>query len=100
MDWATTMNRHGWSTTTFGNEPFTPLSNLVAHDRAAGKPVARVSMTVGAAEEYGAIKASCTITLECPQVESAINLAGEVAFQKAKELVNAAATHLQMSPLP
>jgi hypothetical protein len=96
MDWSVTMKRHGWGSDQYGSEPFDPLERLVAHHRAAGKPVARVSMTVGLSEEYGALKASCTVTLECPQAESAINLAGEVAYLKAKELATDAATHLGM----
>lgn len=100
MEWATTMERHGWVTAQYGDEPFTPFSSMVSQCKASGTPTARVAMTVGASEEYGAVKVSCTVSLECPQSESAINLAGDVAFQKARELVNDGASHLQMRQLP
>ncbi len=98
MDWSTTMSNHGF--TNAGSEPFAPLENLVLQARAEGKPVSRVSITVGASEEYGALKVSATVSLECPQHEACINLAGETAFQKARELVNDVASHIGVQPLP
>lgn len=98
MDWSTSMSNHGF--THHGSEPFKPLEELVMHNRAQGMPIARVSLTVGASEDYGAVKVSATVSLECPQQESCINLAGEVAFKKARELVNDMASHVGVTPLP
>ena len=56
--------------------------------RMAGTEGARVSSTVGRSLEYGEIKCSATVSLDCPQSEAYIDLAGEVAFRKALELAN------------
>ena len=49
---------------------------------------ARVSSTVGRSLEYGEIKCSSTVTIDCPQREAYIDMAGEIAFRKALELAN------------
>ena len=49
---------------------------------------ARITMTVGRALQYGELKCSASVSIECPQQEAHINLAGELAFTKALELVN------------
>jgi hypothetical protein len=53
-----------------------------------GIPAARVSSTVQRAVDYGNIKVSFTVTIECPQNEGFIDMAGHVAFEKAKELTD------------
>ena len=64
-------------------DPFQRM--LVATKEGAG---ARISSTVGRAVEYGEIKCSATVTIDCPQRESYIDLASEIAFRKALELAN------------
>lgn len=49
---------------------------------------AKVTYTVSRSLGYGELKCSATVTIECPQTEGYINMAGELAFEKAKELVN------------
>lgn len=51
-------------------------------------PHARVSMNVGFSSEYGAMKVSSSVSLECDQNEKMLNRAGELAFLKAEELTN------------
>ena len=53
----------------------------------ANDPPARVAITVGQAQDYGAMKVSATVSLECDQDEGMINKAGEIAFFKAVELL-------------
>jgi hypothetical protein len=53
----------------------------------AGVPTARVSVGVSESLEYGSLKVSATVTLECTQDEATINQAGEFAFHKAVEFV-------------
>lgn len=48
---------------------------------------ARVSISVGEALDYGALKVSATVSLDCDQNEPTINKAGELAFYKALELM-------------
>jgi hypothetical protein len=100
MQWERVMTKFGWSQTTHGAEPFTPLARLAEAARAEQRPISRVSMTVGTSAEFGSIKCSCTITVECPQDEGAISLAGEVVFMKALELVNDSANYLGIPTLP
>lgn len=49
--------------------------------------LARVSISVGESMNYGALKVSSTVTLNCDQNEVCINKAGELAFYKALELM-------------
>lgn len=94
------MERYGWRTDQVGSEPFTPLSVQVQQARAAGQAVARISVNAGTALDYGSVKVSVNVTIECPQNEGSINLAGESAFWKAVELVNDAASHVGAPQLP
>lgn len=51
------------------------------------EPAARVSMTVGQATDYGALKVSATVSLECDQNEETINEAAGLCWFKAVELM-------------
>lgn len=51
-------------------------------------PTASVSSTVRRAMPYSEFVVSFTVTLRCPQGERFLNLAGQLAYEKAKELVN------------
>ena len=99
-NWSGMMERAGWATEQVGSEPFTPLSGLVAGCRQRGEAVAKVTTTVGTAQDFGVLKVSFTVSVECPQTEAAINLAGEAAYRKAVELVNDAAEHVGLPGLP
>lgn len=48
---------------------------------------ARVDITVAHSQDFGAIKVSASVTLYCDQDEATINKAGELAFTKARELM-------------
>ena len=48
---------------------------------------ARVSINISHSEDFGAIKVSANVTLNCDQNEPTINRAGELAFLKARELM-------------
>lgn len=91
MNWQGTLEKYGWKTEEVGAEPFHPLALQAQQARASGQSVARVSVTAGTSENYGERKVSFTVSLDCVQQEAAINMAGEVAFFKALELVNDAA---------
>ena len=52
-----------------------------------GVPHARVGMTVGTQYDFGRIKVTAHVELECDQLERAIERAGELAFTKALELM-------------
>lgn len=49
--------------------------------------IARVNMGVSESMEYGSLKVTASVTLACDQNEAMINLAGELAFNKALELM-------------
>jgi hypothetical protein len=99
MDWTGTLTKYGWSTEVAGAEPFHPLSWQAQQARAAGESVARISSTVGTAVQYGEVKCSFTVSIECVQSEATINLAGEAAFLKALELTNDGARFLGIDEL-
>lgn len=91
MDWRGTMERFGWRQEEVGAEPFHPLALQAQQARLAGQSVARISATVGTSQNYGDLKVSFTVSLDCIQTEPTINLASEAAFLKALELTNDAA---------
>ena len=99
MDWSGMMKKYGWEVDVVGREPFSPLAAGAAAAKAKGAAVARVGVTVGTSSEYGACRASFTVTVDCPQDEANINLAAEAVFVKASELVNDAASHLELPTL-
>ena len=99
MNWSGVMEKYGWKADVVGREPFTPLAAVSQAARAKGQSVARVGVTVGTSAEFGACKASFTVTVDCPQDEQSINLAAESVFIKATELVNDAASHLGLGDL-
>lgn len=51
-------------------------------------PKARITYGVSRSIEYGAIKCSVTVAIDCPQNEEHMNIAAEIAYDKAVELVN------------
>jgi hypothetical protein len=99
VNWQGTLEKYGWKVEEVGAEPFHPLALQAQQARASGQSVARVSVTAGTAESYGERKVSFTVSLDCVQQEAAINMAGEVAFFKALELVNDAAGVLGITGL-
>jgi hypothetical protein len=59
------------------------------HELLTGRgPRATVSMSVGRSLEYGAIKVTSNVSLQCDQDEATIDRAGELAFRKACEFMN------------
>lgn len=51
-------------------------------------PKARITVSIGRSIAYADFKTSVSVTLECPQNEQHINIATEIATDKAKELVD------------
>ena len=51
-------------------------------------PPANVTMSVGRSTEFGAVRVQASVTLHCDQCEKSVNKAGELAFNKACELLN------------
>lgn len=78
----------------FSGEPFGSIVGAAATMQQQGYSPAKVSVTVGNAIEYNAVKVSVTITVSCPQNEQHIQYATEVSFLKALEMVNEASDTL------
>lgn len=76
------------STTWYEQDPFWQLLS-----QSQGQ-AAKVSASVGRSVEYGDVKASFVITIDCPQNTPAIDRAAELAFKKALEFTNDAMSHL------
>lgn len=100
MEWSGYMQRHGWSEQVVGSEPFHPLSLLAKQHRDQGLSVATIACNLGTSGEFGACRAGFTVTIECPQTEGHMNMAGEAAFLKARELTNDAARSIGAPLLP
>ena len=99
MKWNRALERAGYVEVEHG-VAYDPFALLTQKAHQNGHGVAKVSYTVGTAREYGETKCSCTVTIECPQDEQNINLAGEVAYRKALELTNDGASQLEIPQLP
>lgn len=93
------LSRHGYVIEQAG-AAHDPFSILAVKSKAEGQATAKVSFTVGTSREYGEIKCSATVTIEAPQDEANINMAGEAAYRKALELTNDAASQLGIPQLP
>jgi len=65
-----------------------PFWRIRVQDPSRPDSEARVSMALGRSLQYGELKCSASVSIGCPQQEAHINLAGELAFTKALELVN------------
>lgn len=99
MNWQGVLERYGWKTEEVGGEPFHPLALQAQQARAQGLSVARISVTTGTSEDYGNMKVSFTVSIDCVQQEAAMNMAGECIFLKAVELTNDGARTLGMTEL-
>lgn len=99
MKWNRMLARHGYIVEEAGvaYDPFAISANKA---KTLGIGIAKVSFTVGTSREYGEVKCSATVTLECPQTETDIDMAGEAAYRKALELTNDAASQLEIPKLP
>jgi hypothetical protein len=94
MNWEGVIKAHGNVQSVYGQEqlvqnPFLVLGwEAKLHRENNGIPMSRVSCTVQRAVAYGDIKVSFTVSMECPQSEPFIDLAGHVVYEKAKELTD------------
>jgi hypothetical protein len=61
-------------------------------------PRARVNVGYSESSEYGASKVSASVTLECDQNEATISKAAELAYVKAREIVDNGWQLLQLKP--
>jgi hypothetical protein len=52
------------------------------------RPHARVGFTLGTQHNFGELKVTASVSLECDQNDVAVNTAGMLAFNKALELMN------------
>lgn len=91
--WNRDMKKPGVAKSDSGTLRDDKFTSLVSHKRISQNPtspaipVSRVSVNYQEAVEFGAQKVAVTVTVECDQMETSINLAGEYAFFKAVELV-------------
>lgn len=88
--------RHGYQVTVEEGTDIDPFLWLAQQAKARGEPIATVSFRTSL--DFG--KANCMVSIQCPQDERSINLAGECVFRKAHELVNDCAAILGEPPLP
>ncbi len=97
MKWTRTLQRHGVTSAQEGIEidPFSMCAMLADEKRRA-----EIEYNLGTATEYGQARCGVVVRIVCPQSESAINLAAEIAFRKALELVNDGASHIGTPLLP
>ena len=100
MKWNGLIEKYGLKTEQVGEDPFAFLRNGAGHSKANDTPTARISTTVGTSTDYGAVKVSFTVSVECNQDEGSMNMAAESIYRKAVELTNDAASHVGLPQLP
>lgn len=69
--------------------------NAVQLCRQQGLPTARIGTTVGRSIEFGEVKCSFTVTIECPQAKEEMDEAAQLVFTKALEYANDGMSHLK-----
>jgi len=99
MRWTGLLKRNGFIVDEAGVE-YDPFTVLVQMAKQSDAPVVNVNCNMGTSREYGEVKCGFSVTVACPQSEKNIDMAGEMAFRKALELTNDAATHLGIPTLP
>lgn len=97
MKWTGLLKRFGYQLPAAGAQP-DPFMALA--QQSEGQKSVNVNCNVGTSLEYGEVKCGFSVTVTCPQNEQSMNMAGELAFRKAIELTNDAATHLGLPLLP
>jgi hypothetical protein len=100
MDWSGTLEKYGWKMEQVGSEPFHPLALQAQQARAQGGAISRITANVGTSHDFGNVRVSFNVSIECVQSEATMNLAGESAFLKALELTNDGARFLGIPELP
>lgn len=68
--------------------------NQVQACRQQNLPVAHIGTSVGRSIEYGEVKCSFTVSVECPQTKEFMDQAAELVFKKALEYTNDGMSHL------
>jgi len=86
MRWKRILERYGFTVEEEGVEvdPFFTLGEMAK----SGEIRSTVSSEARRSLDYGQVGCKVYISMQCPQNESSINLAAEIAFKKALELTN------------
>jgi len=88
MSWTEVFQKYSLDPTSGGGDPFTYLANEAAYAKTKGLPTTRVTCSPTSGADYGQLKCNFSITIECPQTDAHIMMAGEVAFRRAKQLLD------------
>lgn len=99
MKWARTIEKYPdvWEDSGVCSDPFDSLRKQVARDPST--PHARLEYTAhrSLGGDTGWVKCSVVVNIACPQTERHLDLAGEVAFEKAFELMSDGLSHMTES---
>lgn len=99
MKWARTLIRRGFLKEEVGNDP-DPFQFLGEAANSSPSGIAELEFNLRTSTDYGQISCSVSLRIRCPQNEPCIDLAGEIGYRKALELVNAGASQAGTPPLP
>ena len=98
MDWSVVLSKLDKIALNKSGSETDPLQRVYDSSDSVPGP-ARVTMSVGSSVNYGEVKCSATVSVSCIQTNDYIDIAGEVAFTKAKELCNDAMSVFGVDPL-
>jgi hypothetical protein len=93
MNWNRTVTKEGATRSESGSME-DPYWQLAAAAKATGYPTARISSTVVHGIEYGEIKCSFTVSIECVQSKETMDGAALLAFRAAVEYTNSGMSYL------
>ncbi len=96
MNWKRTLVRAGYIKEDSGEVP-DPLAMLAFH---AGATPAELEYQLRTGTDFSQSYCAVRLNIRCPQDERSINLAAEVVFRKALELVNDGASQIEVPLLP
>lgn len=69
-------------------DPFAWLAEKAVEYKAQGLPTVRITCSPTGGTDYGQVKLNFSITIECPQTDAHVMMAGEAAFLRAKQLLD------------
>jgi len=94
------LKRAGYVVEEVAGVEYDPFMMLAQQAQQQGLPISHLNCHMGTSREYGETKCGFSVSVSYPQTEKNIDMAAEMAFRKALELTNDAASHLGLPPLP
>jgi len=85
--WEELFKKYGINSPTC-TDPFAYLASEAMRYKSEGLPTVRMTCSPTGGTDYGQVKLNFSMTIECPQTDAHIMMAGEACFCRAKQLLD------------